>query len=303
MIGGRQEPTGALHTGSAYLDSGHMSLWLLNHFSTFTLAVCTVGATVVLAVVGSLLLRRRYPSLAQGEHNDMVGVTLGMFGAIYGIILAFVIVTLWTQLDSTQTIVATEATDVALITRDGAAFPAPVRDRLDSALSGYVHAVVDQQWPRMREGQPSYGATESHLVNAFEVLQGYDPKGPREEVFYEQAVGHLNDVAGQRRARLNMAEQELPPLLQILAFGGAIVLIPLTFLYGMRKLRIQLLFVASVAGLIGFSLLLVVVLDRPFAGDLSVSPAPYTEGALARYWDPAQTGAGAGTVAGKPAHR
>ncbi|MGW5422871.1 bestrophin-like domain [Streptomyces sp. NPDC003943] len=280
-----------------------MSLWLLNHFSTFTLAVCTVGATVVLAVVGSLLLRRRYPSLAQGEHNDMVGVTLGMFGAIYGIILAFVIVTLWTQLDSTQTIVATEATDVALIARDGAAFPAPVRDRLDGALSGYVHAVVDQQWPRMRDGQPSYGATESHLVNAFEVLQGYDPKGPREEVFYEQAVGHLNDVAGQRRARLNMAEQELPPLLQILAFGGAIVLIPLTFLYGMRKLRIQLLFVASVAGLIGFSLLLVVVLDRPFAGDLSVSPAPYKEGALARYWDPAQTGAGTGTVAGKPAHR
>ncbi|MFJ9823893.1 hypothetical protein ACIRSU_05900 [Streptomyces sp. NPDC101160] len=281
-----------------------MSLWLLNHFSTFTLTVCTVGATVVLAVVGSLLLRRRYPSLAEGEHNDMVGVTLGMFGAIYGIILAFVIVTLWTQLDNTQTIVATEATDVALIARDGAAFPAPVRENLDSALSGYVHAVVDKQWPRMRAGQPSYGATESYLVNAFEVLQTYDPKGPREEVFYEQAVGHLNDVAGQRRARLNMAEQELPPLLQILAFGGAIVLIPLTFLYGMRKLRIQLLFVASVAGLIGFSLLLVVVLDRPFAGDLSVSPAPYTEGALARYWDPARTGAGdVGPVAGKPVHR
>ncbi|WP_426405097.1 hypothetical protein ACN9M0_37360 [Streptomyces sp. R-07] len=262
-----------------------MSLWLLNHFSTFTLAAVVVGGTVVLAVAGSVLLRRRYPSLARGEHNDMVGVTLGMFGAIYGIILAFVIVTLWTQLDGTQTIVASEATDTALIARDAAAFPPPVRADLDSALSGYVHAVVEDQWPRMRDGQPSYGATEAHLVNAFEVLQAYDPKSPREEVFYEQAVTHLNGVAAQRRARLNMAEQELPPLLQVLAFGGAIVLVPLTFLYGMRKLRIQLLFVASVAGLIGFSLLLVFVLDRPFAGELSVSPAPYREGALARYWN------------------
>ncbi|MER8046957.1 DUF4239 domain-containing protein [Streptomyces sp. NPDC094032] len=261
-----------------------MSLWLLNHSSTFTLTVVTVGGTILLAVAGSVLARRRYPSLAQGEHNDMVGVTLGMFGAIYGIILAFVIVTLWTQLDTTQTIVATEATDIALISRDAAAFPAPVRADVDAALSGYVHGVVEDQWPRMRAGQPSYGATAEKLQKVFDALQAYEPRTASEKVFYEQAVARLNDVAGQRRARLDMAEQELPPLLQALAFGGAIVLIPLTFLYGMRRLRIQLLFVSAVAGLVGFSLLLVFVLDRPFAGDLSVSPAPYKEGALAQYW-------------------
>ena len=268
------------------LDSPHMLLWLLNSFSTFTLAVITVGGTVVLAVAGSVIARRRYPSLAEGEHNDMVGVTLGMFGAIYGIILAFVIVTLWTQLESTQTVVATEATDVALIARDAAAFQPEVRARLDVALSGYVHSVVEIQWPRMRAGEPSYEATGTKLQAVFDVLQSYDPKTAREEVFYAEAVTHLNDVAAQRRARLTMAEQQLPPLLQVLAFGGALVLIPLTFLYGMRRLRIQLLFVASVAALIGFSLLLVFVLDRPFAGELSVSPAPYREGALAAYWGP-----------------
>ncbi|MEU4065571.1 hypothetical protein AB0F25_24665 [Streptomyces wedmorensis] len=261
-----------------------MSLWLLNHFSTFTLTVVIVGGTVALAVAGSMYTRRRYPSLAEGEHNDMVGVTLGMFGAIYGIILAFVIVTLWTQLESTQTVVATEATDAALIARDAAAFPAPVRDRLDVALSGYVHGVVENQWPLMRAGTPEYDATAGNLQAVFDVLQSYEPKTAREEVFYGEAVGHLNDVAAQRRARLTMAEQQLPPLLQLLAFGGALVLIPLTFLYGMRRRRIQILFVASVAGLIGFSLLLVLVLDRPFAGELSVSPAPYRQGALAQYW-------------------
>ncbi|GGZ29285.1 bestrophin-like domain [Streptomyces poonensis] len=263
-----------------------MSLWLLNHFSTSALAMVTVGVTALLAVAGSVLVRRRYPAVVEGEHNDMVGVTLGMFGAIYGIILAFVIVTLWTQMDDTQTIVASEATDAALIARDAAAFPAPVRARLDSALSGYVHAVVEKQWPLLRAGKPSYGTTESHLRDAFEVLQAYEPKSRREQVFYQEAVTNINDIAAQRRARLTMAEQELPPLLQVLAFGGAFVLIPLTFLYGVRSLRIQLLFVASVAVLIGFSLLLVLVLDRPFAGELSVSPAPYRQGALAQYWAP-----------------
>ncbi|MFE0510117.1 hypothetical protein [Streptomyces sp. NPDC058964] len=46
----------------------------------------------------------------------------------------------------------------------------------------------------------------------------------------------------------------------------------------------ELLSVASVAGLVGFSLLLVFVLDRLFAGELSVSPAPCRAGALAEYW-------------------
>ncbi|MFH7595595.1 DUF4239 domain-containing protein [Streptomyces racemochromogenes] len=261
-----------------------MSLWLLNHYSTFTLAFGTVGATVVLAVAGTVLLRRRHPSLARGEHNDMVGVTLGMFGAIYGIILAFVIVTLWTQLEEAQTIVAKEATSAALITRDAAAFPKPVRERVDTAVSGYVHAVVEDQWPRMRAGNPSYGATEVHLQDAFQALQTYVPQSQAEQVFYEQAANQLNDMAAQRRARITMARQELPPLLQALAFGGALVLIPLTFLYGLRKMLVQVLFVASVAALVAFSLLLVFVLDRPFSGDLSVSPAPYREGALAQYW-------------------
>ncbi|MGW3145638.1 hypothetical protein ACWDG1_13340 [Streptomyces sp. NPDC001177] len=46
----------------------------------------------------------------------------------------------------------------------------------------------------------------------------------------------------------------------------------------------QLLFVSAVVGLTGFSLLLVMVLSRPFAGDLSVTPAPYKEAALAQFW-------------------
>ncbi len=128
--------------------------------------------------------------------------------------------------------------------------------------------------------KPRYGDRETHLRSAFETLQRYDPKSQNEQVFYEEAVNHLNDVASQRRARITMARQELPPLLQVLAFGGALVLVPLTFLYGMRKLRVQILFVASVAGLVDFSLLLVFVLDRPFAGELSVTPAPFREGAL-----------------------
>ncbi|GLV90127.1 hypothetical protein Slala04_15810 [Streptomyces lavendulae subsp. lavendulae] len=261
-----------------------MILWLLNNLSTFVIAVLLVGGLTGLAVAGSVAARRRFPYLAQGEHNEMVGIALGMFGAIYGIILAFVVVTLWTQLETTQSIIAAEAGDLAAVVRSADAFPAADRARVHAAVGAYAHAVVEVQWPLMREGRPSYEATGTQTHGLYQALMSYEPQGPRAETFYKEAASRLNDLNSQRRARITMAETSLPVLLQVLVYGGALVIVPLTFLFGLRSLRMQLLFVSAVAGLIGFSLLLVVALDRPFAGDLSVSAEPYKEAALARFW-------------------
>ncbi|MFF5446823.1 DUF4239 domain-containing protein [Streptomyces sp. NPDC012888] len=261
-----------------------MALWLLNHLNTGVLGTLVVGGIVALALAGSVAVRRRYPHLSRGDHNEMVGVALGMFGAIYGIILAFVVVTLWTQLENTQTVVAAEATDLAVVVRSAEAFPAEDRARIERAVGDYTHGVVDVQWPLMREGRPSYGATSEQMHRIYTALQAYEPATGRQRAFYDEAVTRLSDVTEQRRARITMAETSLPVLLQLLVYGGALVILPLTLLFGLRSLKLQLLFVSAVAGLIGFSLLLVLVLDRPFAGELSVSPAPYKEGALARFW-------------------
>ncbi|MFF2191833.1 hypothetical protein [Streptomyces sp. NPDC058157] len=53
----------------------------------------------------------------------------------------------------------------------------------------------------------------------------------------------------------------------------------------------------STCALISFSLLLVLVLDRPLAGDLTVSPQPFKESSLSRFWPPGE----AGLAAGEPA--
>ncbi|GAA3006761.1 hypothetical protein GCM10020229_33600 [Kitasatospora albolonga] len=268
-----------------------MELWLLNGLDTAALSLVVVGGIVLLAVAGALLTRRRFPQTVHGEHNEMVGVVLGMFGAIYGIILAFVIVTLWTQLETTNSIVASESTAAASLVRNVRALPPQEQDRVNAAMSGYLHAVVDVQWPLMREGEPNYESTARSLDAVYDALQSYEPQTETQQTFYELAAGNLNEVVAQRRARITMATQQLPLLLQVLVFGGALVIIPLTFLYGVRSRRMQLLFVGTVAALVGFSLLLTLVLDRPFSGELSVSPAPYKEGALAQFWY-GQPGAG-----------
>ncbi|MEU8921558.1 hypothetical protein AB0D10_11580 [Kitasatospora sp. NPDC048545] len=187
-----------------------MELWLLNHLSTALLALLVVGGLVMPALLGSVLTTRRFPSLAGGENNDMVGVVLGMFGAIYGIILAFVIVNRWTELQDTQKVVSTEATAISRIVRDARAFPPDVRTTVDAAVRDYVHGVVEQGWPLMRAGRGDFSVTATEVDTLYAALRRYEPQSASEQAFYAEAPDSLNDAAGRRRARINKSLDELP---------------------------------------------------------------------------------------------
>jgi len=261
-----------------------VGLWLLNNLDTATLAILIVGGVVVLSLAACLVTRRLFPELINGVTNDVSRTVLELFGAIYGIVLAFVIVTLWTELEQVQAVVTSEATDLAVISRNAHSFPDDVQKKLDRAIGDYVHAVVEDAWPLMRDGKNSLSATSGKLEALYGVLQGFDPKSGSEQAFYSQSVERLNDVTAQRRTRILAATQQLPPLLQVLTYGGALVVMLVTLLYGVENLKVQLLFVGSIALLVGLSLTLVLVLEHPFAGEVSVSPHPFKEGQLSKYW-------------------
>ncbi|MEV0092612.1 DUF4239 domain-containing protein [Streptomyces sp. NPDC050738] len=261
-----------------------MEIWLLNHFSTLTLFVLICGGVVSVAVAGTLVVRRRLPSVTAGKYNEMIGVVLGMYAAIYGIILAFVVVAEWEGLDQAGTNVAAEASQTAEVLREASAFPPEQQHQVNAAMGAYVRAVVDKQWPLMRAGAPDPNITNPEVASLYKAFQSYEPKTEAQKAYYAQSVSTLADIASARRTRLAQADQQLPVLLTILVYGGALVMIPLTFLYGIEGLRPQLMFVVAVAGLVGVSLLLCLTLDRPFAGDLAVSPQPFKEGVLAQFW-------------------
>ncbi|WUD73180.1 DUF4239 domain-containing protein [Streptomyces sp. NBC_00510] len=261
-----------------------MGLWLLNNLDTASLAILIVGGVVVLSLAACLVARRVFPELSNGVTNDVSRTVLELFGAIYGIVLAFVIVTLWTDLEQVQAVVTSEATDLAVISRNAHGFPDDVRQKLDRAIGNYVHAIVEDAWPLMREGKNSLSATSGKVEALYTALQDYDPKNASEEAFYSASVERLNDVTAQRRTRILAATQHLPPLLEVLTYGGALVVMLITLLYGVANLKVQLLFVGSIALLVGLSLTLVLVLEHPFAGEVSASPHPFMEGQLSKYW-------------------
>ena len=257
-----------------------MTRWLLNTFPTWALAIIVVGTLVLFAAVGQYFVRRRWPQTAEGENNEVAGVLLGLVGAVYGILLAFVIVALYEDHQAAKGVVREEATEVEQIHRASAAFPGAVRREVRGELNDYVRTVVVTEWELMEDGRFSPRAW-GRVDALYATLQAYRPRTESESAFYGEAVAKLDDLVAARRERLHFAEESLPGAFQALIVGGALLLVAFMFLIGIRSLRMQMTMVVSLAALVGVNVLLVVLLDHPFSGEVAVSSHPFQEVALA----------------------
>jgi hypothetical protein len=86
----------------------------------------------------------------------------------------------------------------------------------------------------------------------------------------------LNDLSGTRWLRINASREVVPIVLWILLIGGGVTTVAFTFLFDVSDGRVHYLMVAAISGEIAFILLLV-VLNNPFRGDIAVSADPIRE--------------------------
>src|SRR5215210_8025699 len=90
--------------------------------STALAAVMIVAGSVLLGLLGLYAVRRWRPRAQRPDDNDVIGVFLSIVGALYGILLAFVVVTVWTDFADASTMTQTEAARAGDLIRDADAF-------------------------------------------------------------------------------------------------------------------------------------------------------------------------------------
>lgn len=256
-----------------------MSRWLINTFPTWLLALLLIGGFVAVAFAGLSLVRRLLPSVIAGDHNEFTGMMSGIVAAVYGVFLAFAIVALYEQFHDASETVQVESAALEKVVRSSSGLDPAVRDDLRDAIREYRDAVTGGEWKAMEQGSDSESAWAS-LPPVYRALRRQEPEGDRETAFYDEALSAANDIGDGRRDRLHGAGESLPRPLVVLLWGGAVLTLGFTILFGVRDPRLHATLVASYAVLLGFSMLVVVVLDHPYSGDVSVSSAPFFEGAL-----------------------
>ena len=187
-----------------------MTRSLLNDVPSIWLSVIFLGVALGIGIAGHLIVHRFWPAIQDGESNEIAGIMLGVLVGVYGIVLAFVIVALWDDFRAAESSVTAEATNVSLFERESAAFDAPARAEIDQATHDYLHAVVEQEWPLMRDGKES-SAAGVKLEAMYAALRDVHAEGVVQATFYDHAASALDGIVGNRRDRLHYAEQRVMP--------------------------------------------------------------------------------------------
>jgi hypothetical protein len=90
-------------------------------------------------------------------------------------------------------------------------------------------------------------------------------------------------VTAKRRERLDIAASDQPNLLRVLVAIGVVLLLVLEYRPHLKPLA-GLVFMGTLAAVVSSAFLLTVLLDYPFAGQVSVSNTPLKQDNLARFW-------------------
>ena len=129
-----------------------MLLWIESQ-STVIIALIVFGAAYLSAAlifcVAAFLSRR---PIAKALQAVTPGI-LSPLGTILGILIAFLAVRVWTNLDHAQEHIGREVSALREVVMLANSLPVDVRTRVREAIGKHLEAVVSEDWPAMAEAR------------------------------------------------------------------------------------------------------------------------------------------------------
>ncbi|MBI2707740.1 MAG: DUF4239 domain-containing protein [Proteobacteria bacterium] len=247
---------------------------------SFFLISFVVFASISMSIF--FLTRKFLASFVRDTHGPFLRSTVEILVLSYGVLIGFVIITLWNAHEQSQNMVNAEANHLALMIFDSAALPVIQHDIL-SGVGQYTKHVTQDEWSTMKLGQTSPLAQES-IKNLFNIIQSYVPQNEKEIAFYNEIVSQLNKVLESRRLRLNSLDSALTtPFLFILVCGIFLIVFALSLIRTENPFIQSMIITFVVTGILSFKLALAVLMDYPFSGDISISSGAFSKGVLAQF--------------------
>lgn len=223
-----------------------------------------------------MLFVRPFLRLLMGRRsglNDVVGYVLSFVSLIYGVLLGMLAVVTYQNLTEADRISSHEASLVAALYEDAGTYPAELSDQLRGDLERYTRAVIDTEWPLLRRGSTPL-TQNGHLKSFLKRLTSFEPKGATYEILHAETLREYNALTEFRRARLHLAGVSIPGIMWYTIVMGAFLCIVLIWMFDSSVLS-QLLLGGVAAFGMSTMVCLSALMDSPFRGDLSVSPAAF----------------------------
>lgn len=230
-------------------------------------ALLVLGLSLAIGLGSSLGIRRLFRLHAR-ENDTVTALSLMQVVAAYiGILIAFSGVQVWQDFTDAQNAVHREAASASQLYRDLATY-GPETTSARGDLRAYVASIVKNEWPLLSQGKASV-LTEIRLFRLYAGIGAIRPKDDRDSIIYAEAFRSLNDLVALRRDRLIHSESGMPAILWVVGLFGSILIVSYTATF--RPDVTNTLMISGISLALGLIFLFILVVDRPFLGEFSVS--------------------------------
>jgi len=231
---------------------------------------------VILFSVGMLLIFR-FGVDEQKFLIDAGGISsfASIFGALWGIIVAFILFVVWSQFNNTSSHINAEADALKQLYRLALCLKNEKAAKdIEEAIKNYTALVINVGFKSVSAGQRNPETSEAfHQI--FLKLRQIDIDGEKDQLVYDRILGQFKELSDARTKRLTESLTRLPkPLGIFLLLSSLAVIVSFSFPI-FQNLSAAIFVMAALSGSIALLLQVIFDLDNPFAGYWNLTPEPF----------------------------
>jgi hypothetical protein len=238
-----------------------------------------VWLTLVVLVVTYLVsaaIHASVSALAVGERaRAFKALSPGMLpplGILFALLVAFISSQVWGDLDRATVAVNREASALRAVVLLAASFPGETETRLRDLVRRHIRDAVSEEWPLMARHEASLAFVPRPLAAALELSVALTPTTPGQLDAQRELVTALGTALDARRQRIIVSQAHVNVIKWTCLFVQAIcTLVAIAMVHSDNRTTAGIALALFATG-VALSITLVAAYNRPFTGELSVSP-------------------------------
>ena len=184
-----------------------MGDWFLN-LSIPWMALVVFAATYFIAACVYLVVVR----LAVGDRaRAFKAFSPGMLpplGIIFGLLVGFVAVQVWSDFDKAKLAVATEASALRAVVLLAESLLDEQRTQLHALINRHIDEAVNREWPAMAHEHLTLAPLSTHLIEALRLTISLKPQDESQRTAQREILAALRSALDARRQRIIISQSE-----------------------------------------------------------------------------------------------
>jgi phosphate/sulfate permease len=239
----------------------------------WVLSTLCVGTLVIFNIAGVLIARKR--DWVLGVEETAAAFAIHAFiGVVYAVALGLIVVSVQEGYDKVSSAVVREASAASDLFRTMEGVEEPERSHMQGLVERYVDRVITDEWPAEEHNEHSE-LTSRTVDSVARDIFIYEPRSTHAQLLYDQLLDDVQELLNARRERVYLGSASVGPVIWLVVIIGGIITLGFTWFFYIPSRRAHVITSGVAAALVGLMMFLILGLDHPAWGSLSVDPGAF----------------------------